>query len=195
MKTVTISGSARTATGKKATKELRGKSLVPCVLYGGKDQVHFFADSREFKKVLFTPDAFNIDLAIGDKNYKAVIQHTQFHPISDELIHADFYELDENRVVTIAIPIKITGNSVGVRAGGKLTIKSRKLKIKALPASLPDFIGIDISNLNIGDSVKVNSLAVDGVTFLDAPNVVVLSVVTTRAAAAAAATAATPGKK
>lgn len=195
MKTVTISGSARTETGKKATKALRGQGLVPCVLYGGADQVHFFADSREFKKVIFTPDAFNIDLAIGEKNYKAVIQHTQYHPISDELIHADFYELDENRLVTIGIPIKITGNSVGVRAGGKLLTKTRKLKVKALPANLPDFISIDISNLNIGDSIKVNALAVDGVTFLDAPNVVVVSVATTRAAAAAATAAAAPAKK
>jgi len=195
MKTVTISGSARTETGKKATKALRGQGLVPCVLYGGQEQVHFFADTREFKKVIFTPDAFNIDLAIGDKNYKAVIQHTQYHPISDELIHADFYELDENRLVTIGIPIKITGNSVGVRAGGKLMTKTRKLKIKALPANLPDFISIDISNLNIGDSVKVNTLSAEGVTFLDAPNVVVVSVATTRAAAAAATAAAATGKK
>lgn len=195
MKTVTISGSARTETGKKATKALRGQGLVPCVLYGGADQVHFFADTREFKKVIFTPDAFQIDLAIGEKNYKAVIQHTQYHPISDELIHADFYELDENRPVTIAIPVKVTGNSVGVRAGGKLMTKTRKLKIKALPAQLPDFISVDISDMNIGDSIKVNTLSVEGVTFLDAPNVVVVNVATTRAAAAAATAAAATGKK
>lgn len=189
MKTVTISGSARTATGKKDTKELRGKGMVPCVLYGGKEQVHFFADSREFKKVLFTPDTYNIDLAIEGKNYTAIVQHTQFHPITDELIHADFYELNEGKPVSVSIPVKVTGNSVGVRAGGKLVIKSRKLKVKALPAQLPDFIQVDISNLNIGESVKVNTLAIEGVTFLDAPNVVIAAVNTTRAAAAAAAEA------
>lgn len=195
MKTVTISGSARTETGKKATKAIRGKGLVPCVLYGGKEQVHFFADSREFKKVLFTPDTYNIDLAIEGKNYTAILQHSQFHPITDELIHADFFELTEGKPVTVSVPVKITGNSVGVRAGGKLVIKSRRLKVKAMPNQLPDFVQVDISNLNIGETIKVATLAIDGVTFLDAPNVVVAAVNTTRAAAAAAAEAAKTGKK
>lgn len=194
MKTATISGSARTGTGKKDTKAVRLAGNVPCVLYGGAEQVHFIADSREFKKVLFTPEVFTIDLNIEGKNYRATIQDTQFHPITDELIHADFLAIDDKKQVAIAIPVKVTGNSVGVRSGGKLLIKTRKVKVKALPGQLPDSINVDISDLNIGQSVKVQDLKLENVTILAAPNVVLVSVATTRAAQAAAAEAA-KGKK
>ncbi|UPT66048.1 MAG: 50S ribosomal protein L25/general stress protein Ctc [Sphingobacteriales bacterium JAD_PAG50586_3] len=195
MKTATISGSPRTGLGKKDTKAIRNQGLVPCVLYGAADQVHFAADSREFKKVLFTPEVFTIDLAIDGKNYKATLQDTQFHPISDELIHADFLAINDATPISIAIPVKVTGNSVGVRAGGKLVIKTRKVRVKALPANLPDSINVDISDLSIGQSVKIQDLKIENVTILAAPNVVLVSVNTTRAAQAAATEAAKAGKK
>ncbi len=194
MKTVTISGSPRAAFGKKETKSLRKTGQVPCVLYGGSELVHFTADSREFNKVIFTPDVYTIDLSIDGKNFKAVLHDKQYHPITDELIHADFLALADDKKVNIDIPVKITGNSAGVRAGGKLIVKSRKLKVSALPASLPDSITVDITELNIGQSIKVADLKVDNVVFLAAPNVVVATVATTRAAMAAANEAA-KGKK
>jgi large subunit ribosomal protein L25 len=190
MKTATISGTPRTGLGKKDTKGLRNQGLVPCVLYGAAEQVHFSADAREFKKVLFTPEVFTIDLAIDGKNYQATLQDTQFHPISDELIHADFLAITESKPISISVPVKVTGNSVGVRAGGKLVIKTRKVKVKAALANLPDSINVDISDLNIGQSVKIQDIKLDNVTILAAPNVVLVSVNTTRAAMAAATEAA-----
>lgn len=194
MKTVTISGSPRAAFGKKETKSLRKTGQVPCVLYGGSELVHFTADSREFNKVIFTPDVYTIDLSIDGKNFTAVLHDKQYHPITDELIHADFLALADDKKVNIDIPVKIIGNSAGVRAGGKLIIKSRKLKVSALPANLPDSITVDITELNIGQSIKVADIKVDNVVFLAAPNVVVATVATTRAAQAAANEAA-KGKK
>lgn len=194
MKTVTISGTPRSGFGKKETKAIRLEGKVPCVLYGGNDLVHFTAESKDFKKVIFTPDVYTIDLAIDGKNYTAVLHQKQFHPITDELIHADFLAMSDDKKVNIEIPVKVTGNSVGVRAGGKLIVKSRKLKVSALPANLPDSITVDISDLNIGQSIKVADLKGDNLTYLVAPNVVVVSVATTRAAQAAA-TEAAKGKK
>jgi len=190
MKTATISGTPRTGLGKKDTKAVRLAGNVPCVLYGATDQIHFSADSREFKKVLFTPEVFTIDLSIDGKNYRATLQDTQFHPISDELIHADFLAINDANPISIAVPVKVTGNSVGVRSGGKLVVKTRKVRVKALPANLPDSINVDISDLNIGQSVKIQDIKLENVAILAAPNVVLVSVNTTRAAMAAATEAA-----
>lgn len=196
METVEIKGQVRPASGKKPSKDLRRSGMVPCIIYGGTEQVSFFADTREFNKVLFTPNVYTININLGDKQFRTVLQETQFHPVTDALMHADFLQLDDNKAITIEIPVRITGNSVGVRAGGKLLIKKRKLKVKGLPGAMPDSINVDITNLAIGQSLKVQTLSLEGLVINHAPNVVIATVATTRAAQAAAAEAAkASGKK
>lgn len=181
-----MSGSSRTNVGKKDTKALRVQGLVPCVLYGGEQQVHFSVNESAFKPLLFTPDVHTVEIEIDGKKTNAILQDVQFHAINDKLLHADFLEIKEGKPVNIAIPVRATGNSVGVRAGGKLQIKLRKLKVRAMLNDLPDAIEVDISKLEIGMGVKVNQLEIAGVTFLDSPNIEVLGVGATRASRQAA---------
>ncbi|MCB0819112.1 MAG: 50S ribosomal protein L25/general stress protein Ctc [Bacteroidetes bacterium] len=186
MKAIFMSGSSRTNVGKKDAKALRGEGLVPCVLYGGGKQIHFSAPEMAFKPLLYTPDVHTVELEIEGAKYQAILQDIQFHAISDKLLHADFLEVSNDKPVNIAIPVKATGNSVGVRAGGKLKIKLRKLKVRALLNDLPDTIDIDITPLEIGQGVKIGQLEVQGVTFLESPNIEVLGVSATRASRQAA---------
>jgi large subunit ribosomal protein L25 len=186
MKAIFMSGSSRTNVGKKDTKALRVQGLVPCVLYGGEQQVHFSVNESAFKPLLFTPDVHTVEIEIDGKKTNAILQDVQFHAINDKLLHADFLEIKEGKPVNIAIPVRATGNSVGVRAGGKLQIKLRKLKVRAMLNDLPDAIEVDISKLEIGMGVKVNQLEIAGVTFLDSPNIEVLGVGATRASRQAA---------
>jgi large subunit ribosomal protein L25 len=184
MKSVTLSGSLRTNVGKVNAKAVREKGNVPCVIYGGKEQIHFEADIRAFKPVIFTPNAHIVEIDLGGKVYKTVLQEAQYHKINDKLIHADFLEIVDGKPVTANIPVLITGQSEGVKKGGKLVLKMRKLKARGIAATLPDAITIDISKLDIGDSIAVGDITVDGATLLNAKNVSVVSVVTTRAVAA-----------
>lgn len=194
MKTVTLSGSSRANVGKVDAKELRAKGHVPCVIYGGKEQIHFHADERAFKPVIFTPNAHIVEVNLDGKVYKTVLQEAQYHRISDKLIHADFLEIVDGKPVTVEIPVRLNGQSEGVKKGGKLVLKLRKLKARGLANVLPDYIDINIEKLDIGNSVAVGDINIDGVTLLNAKNVSVVSVQTTRAAAAADAAAA-PAKK
>lgn len=179
-------GQLRSAVGKTATKRLRAEGLVPCVLYGGEDLTHFCMYEPDFKLLVYTPNTYKVQLEIDGKKHSAILKDIQFHPVNDSIIHADFFEINENKPMEIAIPVKIVGNSVGVRAGGKLIVKAKKLRVKCLPAKLPDFIEVNISNLEIGKSIKVGELTVDGFELLDAPNNPVVSVNTTRAVMEAA---------
>jgi large subunit ribosomal protein L25 len=181
MKAIFMSGSSRANVGKKDAKALRVDGLVPCVLYGGDSQIHFSVIATEFKPLLFTPDVHTVELAIDGKSYKAVLQDIQYHNLNDSVLHADFLQLSENKPMIIQIPVRTTGVSSGVRAGGKLVTKLRKLKVRALLTDLPDFIAIDITPLEIGQGVKVREISVPGVTLLDAPNVDVVAVTATRA--------------
>jgi large subunit ribosomal protein L25 len=185
MKAISLSGSARSNVGKTDAKALRKEGKVPCVLYGGKEQIHFSALEADFKPLLFTPDVHTIELNIDGNAYNAILQEVQYHPIKDSLLHADFLAVSEEKPVVIAIPVKVSGNSVGVRAGGKLTIKVRKLKVRGQINNLPDAIEVDISNLEIGQSIKIRDIKNDKLQFLDAPNVAVLSVNATRASRSA----------
>lgn len=194
MKTVTLSGSSRANVGKVDAKELRAKGHVPCVIYGGKEQIHFHADERAFKPVIFTPNAHIVEVNLDGKVYKTVLQEAQYHRISDKLIHADFLEIVDGKPVTVEIPVRLNGQSEGVKKGGKLVLKLRKLKARGLANVLPDYIDINIEKLDIGNSVAVGDINIEGVTLLNAKNVSVVSVQTTRAAAAADAAAA-PAKK
>lgn len=186
MKTVSLSGSLRANVGKTDAAALRVKGLVPCVLYGGKDQVHFFADERAFKPIIFTPNVSIVNIELeGGKSYQAILQAAQYHKITDKLIHADFLELVEGKAITVELPVKTVGQSEGVKKGGKLTIKMRKLKVKGLANKLPEFIELNIDKLDIGQSIAVGDINIEGVTMLNAKNVTVVSVASTRATAAA----------
>ena len=193
MKSVTLSGSLRTNVGKVNAKAVREKGNVPCVIYGGKEQIHFEADIRAFKPVIFTPNAHIVEIDLGGKVYKTVLQEAQYHKINDKLIHADFLEIQDGKPVTANIPVVITGQSEGVKKGGKLVLKMRKLKARGIAATLPDSIEIDITKLDIGDSVAVGDIVVKDAVLLNAKNVSVVSVTTTRAVAAE--TNAAPAKK
>jgi len=182
MKTVSVSGSLRENVGKKDAKELRRQGLVPCVLYGGKEQVSFSIADLDFKDIIYTPEACLVKLDIGSKVYDVILQDAQFHPVTGKIIHCDFLQIFPDKPLKIEIPIKLSGNSPGVIKGGKLITKLRKLKVKGLMDALPDNIDINISKLNIQDSVKVGELAVEGLEFLNPANAVVVIVKMTRGA-------------
>jgi len=180
MKTVSLSGSLRGSVGKKDAKLQRRAGKIPCVLYGGPEQLHFVADEKSFSKILFTPEVNMIKLTIDGKEYDTIYQEIQFHPVTDKLLHVDFMQVFPDKPVVIAIPVKSEGVSSGVLKGGRLEKKMRKIKVKALPKDLPEFIMINISSMEIGDSVKISDLKIPNVTFLDAPNNVVIGVRTAR---------------
>ena len=186
MKSITIKGSQRESVGKKSTKALRNAGKVPCVVYGGETPLHFSADELSFKNLVYTPNAHTvvIELDNGDK-VSAVMQDIQFHPVTDSILHVDFYQLFDDKPVTMKIPVRLEGNSPGVRNGGRLLFRKRKLVIRALPANLPDFFNVDISKLKIGDNISVESLKSDDFTILHPDSTVVIQVKTARTAIAA----------
>ncbi len=193
MKTVSLSGSLRANVGKTDATALRAKGMVPCVIYGSGKQIHFSADSRHFKNIIFTPNTNLVDITVDGNTYKTVLQEAQFHRIKDNLIHADFLEVNETKPVTVQLPVKAIGQSAGVKAGGKLNIKLRKLKVRGLISKLPEHIELSIENLTIGKSIAAGDIQLDGISILHPKNISVISVDTTRAAVAeetAAATAA-----
>ncbi len=183
MKSITINGSKRESVGKKSTKALRNAGEVPCVLYGGDKPVHFSANELAFSKLVYTANAHTVVIAVENgETFNAVMQDIQFHPVTDRILHVDFYQLFEDKTVTMNIPVKLEGNSPGVRNGGRLLFRKRKLSIKALPGDLPDFFKIDISKLKIGDNIAVESLLSDDFTILHPDSQVVVQVKTARAA-------------
>jgi large subunit ribosomal protein L25 len=207
MKTIEIKGSFRTELGKKSSKELRKSGNVPCVIYGKEKNIHFFAHENSFKNLVYTHAAHLVKLNIDDKEYKAVLKDMQFHPVKDNILHADFIEIHDNKPVVINIPIKVSGDSVGVIAGGKLSIKRRTLKVKGLADDLPEALPINITDLKIHEGIKVGELSYDKIELLDPKKSMVLTIATSRvaqktdeevlaetvAAEAAAATAAAAG--
>ncbi|HEX8515011.1 MAG TPA: 50S ribosomal protein L25/general stress protein Ctc [Bacteroidia bacterium] len=191
MKSVSISGSPRANVGKKDATALRNAKAVPCVLYGGKEQVHFSALFADFRDLLYTPHVNTVNIDIEGKKYHAIIQEAQYHRVNDSLLHVDFLEIVAGKPVVMNLPVKTTGVSPGVRAGGKLNKKLKTLKVRGLVEKMPDTIDIAIDSLQIGGNVRVSDINIDGLTMLDAPNVTVVSVQVTRAVAADAAAAAT----
>jgi large subunit ribosomal protein L25 len=196
MKSIAMFGYLRDGVGKSSTKMLRNEGKVPCVLYGGgAESINFSMYSQDFKSLVYTPNTYKVKLDLDGKIYRAILKDIQFHPVNDSILHADFQEINESKAVELAIPIKITGNSVGVRAGGKLVVKSAKLRVSALPANLPDFIEVNIDTLDIGKSIKVSDVKAENLTLLDPPNNPILLVKTTRAAMEEAKAAAAEAKK
>jgi large subunit ribosomal protein L25 len=180
MKSVSISGSPRENVGKKDAKKHRVDGKVPCVLYGGKEQTHFVTDEISFKKLVYSPVAYTVKINLGSREVNAILQDIQYHPVSDKILHADFLEIFDDKPVVIHIPVIVTGTSEGVLAGGQFIQKLRKLKIKALPAYLPDEVVVDITPLNINDSIRVSDIKRNNVTFLDPANAVIVGVRVTR---------------
>jgi large subunit ribosomal protein L25 len=184
MKTVSISGSTRANVGKRDARELRGKESIPGVIYGGKEQIHFYAPEAQFRSLVYTPDVHTIDLSLDGKNYKAILQDIQFHKVTDKILHVDFLEIVPGKPVTLSLPITTVGSAAGVKAGGKLVKKLRKLKVRGLVEKMPDKIQLDIEKLEVGQSIRVKDIQIDGLQLLDTPNSTVVGVDVTRAVAA-----------
>ena len=183
MKSITINGSQRESVGKSSTKALRNAGKVPCVVYGGEKPVHFSADEISFSKLIYTPNAHTVVISLdGKEEINAVIQDIQFHPVSEKILHIDFFQLFENKEINMTIPVKFSGNAPGVRLEGGLLFKNkRKLYVKALPKNLPDFISVDISNLHLNDKVTIQDLLNDNYSFVHPENMVVCQVKMSRA--------------
>ncbi|AXO81057.1 50S ribosomal protein L25/general stress protein Ctc [Olleya aquimaris] len=183
MKSITINGSKRESVGKKVTKALRNAGQVPCVLYGGDNQVHFSAPELAFSKLVYTPNAHTvvIELESGEK-FDAILQDIQFHPVTDKILHVDFYQTFPDKEITMDIPLNFTGNSRGVKSGGVLRKNRRSLRVKAIPGNLPDFIDADITDLKIGNKLYITALETEGYKFMHPDNTVVCLVRRSRAA-------------
>ena len=183
MKSITIKGSERESVGKKSTKALRNAGKVPCVVYGGDKPLHFSADELAFRDLVYTANAHTVAIELDNgAKVNAVMQDIQFHPVTDSIMHIDFYQLFEDKPVTMDIPVRLQGNSPGVRNGGRLLFRKRKLTIKALPDKLPDFFDVDISKLRIGQNIAVSSLLSDDFTILHPDTTTVVQVKTARTA-------------
>lgn len=185
MKSITIKGSQRESVGKVATKALRNAGMVPCVVYGGDNPVHFSAEEMSFKDLVYTPDVHTVVIQVeGAGKINAILQDIQYHPVTDRIIHVDFYQIFDEKEITMEIPVRTVGNSRGVRNGGVLRVPRRKLKVRALPADLPDFIEADITELKIGSKLYVTALKADKFKIMHPDNTVVAQVRTSRVAVA-----------
>ena len=185
MKSIEIKGFVREATGKSNTNSVRKHGNVPCVLYGGNELIHFTSSEIGFKDLVYTASAHTVILDLGDKKKNAILQDIQFHPVSDKILHADFYELHDDKPVTMDIPVELSGSAPGVlNSGGILTRNKRKLRVKALPGNLPDSLNVDISELELGDKFYTSELESNEYELLHPDNTVVCQVRTSRASMA-----------
>jgi large subunit ribosomal protein L25 len=181
MKSIAISGSPRENVGKRDAKELRYEGKVPAVLYGGKNQIHFSVSASDLKSLVYTPEVSFVALDVAGVKAQAIIQDVHFHPLTDLPLHVDFLELDEKKPVVMLIPVKLTGTSPGVKIGGKLVQKLRKLRVKALPKDMPQYVEVSISKLEVGKSVGVGSLKFDNFAITNNPEDTIVSVTMSRA--------------
>lgn len=185
MQSVSLSGSPRENVGKKDAKAIRDKGHVPCVLYGGEKQIHFSLDERDFAKIVYTPETYLVKITLDGEEIETLLQDIQYHPVSDKILHADFLEVFTDKPIRVSIPVHPVGTAPGVTKGGSLNLILRKVMVRGYAKDVPDGVDIDISDLDIGDSIRIRDLKVDKLTFLDAPGTVVLSVKVTRMAATA----------
>jgi len=193
MKTILLKGESRGELGTRTAKALRSEGKVPCVIYSeGKEATHFAIYQADFKNLVYTPNVYKVRINLDGQNHEAILQDIQFHPVSDAILHADFMTVDANKKVVMEVPIRVVGNSPGVRGGGKLVVKINRLRVRGLIADMPDFIDVNIDALEIGQSAKVRQIAIDKLEVLDAQENAIVSVKTTRALMQAAAEA---GKK
>ena len=181
MQVFELKGELRTDLGKKATKVLREEKKVPCVLYGGKENIHFSVVEKDLSKLVYTPFVYIVKIMIDGNAYEAVMREIQFHPVTDRIFHIDFYHIFAEKPVIIEVPVKLKGFAEGVQAGGKLVQVIRKLKVKALPANLPGEVELDVTSLGLGKSIKVKELSFDNFEVVNAKEVVIAQVKVTRA--------------
>ena len=189
MKTFELSGEVRENLGKKATKAVRVSENIPCVLYGGKENVHFTVSASAVRKLIYTPEVYVEELTIGKNKTKAIMKELQFHAVTDKVQHIDFLEIDEKKPVVVELPVKLTGLAEGVKAGGKLSLEMRKLKVKGIYTNIPESITVDVTNVGLGKSIQVGKLALKDLEILNSKMSVVAQVKLTRAARGAAANA------
>jgi large subunit ribosomal protein L25 len=194
MKSITIKGQERESVGKKATKALRDAGMVPCVIYGGTQPVHFAAEEKAFKSLVYTPNAHTVVVDLDGKTNNVILQDIQFHPVSDKILHIDFFQLSDNKEIAMEVPVKIVGTSPGVLLGGDLRLNLRRLKVKALPKNLPDFVEANISELQMGNKLYVTKLEAKNFKLMHPDNTVVCQVKISRAAMKAAQEAAKAAK-
>jgi len=180
MKTITIEGQLRSDLGKKATRQLRSEEQVPCVIYGGADTVSFSAPAKAFKDLVYTPDFQLAQINVNGKTYKCILKDKQFDVVTDQLSHVDFLELVEDKKVVATLPLKMVGQSVGVKAGGKLVVKMKALKVKALPKHLRENIEVNIDNLDLNANIRVEDVKDENLEILNSPRIPIASVVMTR---------------
>ena len=197
MKEISVSGQKRTATGKKASKLLRKEGMVPCNLYGETkganglpEALAFQASFSELRKAIYTPHVYVVNLTIDGQTHKAIMKELQFHPTTDALLHADFYEVNDTKEITVGIPVKLNGLAQGVRDGGRLNLSIRKIDVTAPYKQIPEVLDIDVTSLQLGKAIKVGALQFEGLKIATSPEVVVCSVKATRASRSAAAAAA-----
>ncbi|HOO19197.1 MAG TPA: 50S ribosomal protein L25/general stress protein Ctc [Paludibacteraceae bacterium] len=190
MKTFNLKGTKRTELGKKASKTVRKVDEVPCVLYGGKENVFFTVPNKEIQKLIYSPDVFVINLDIDGQKFTSIIQEIQFHPVTDAVLHMDFLEINEKKPVVVELPVKLEGLAEGVKAGGKLSLELRHLKVKGIYTKLPENITIDVTSLGLGKSIQIGALSFKDFEILNTKTAIVAQVKTTRAAREAAV----PGK-
>ena len=196
MKSINITGTARTETGKKAARNIRKVGAVPCNLYGeakGENGLpvakSFTVTQDELRKLVYTPDIYSVNLTIDGQECKAIMKELQFHPVTDQLLHVDFYEITETKPIIMEVPIKLNGLAEGVKAGGKLAAGVRKLKVRAVYTAIPEKLDIDVTHLGLGKTIKVSELSYEGLELVTSPSVVVCQVKMTRSAMSAAAKA------
>jgi large subunit ribosomal protein L25 len=187
MKSISIKCTKRAVVGKKEAKRLRSEGLVPGVLYGGEAPIHFYAPEKEFKPLIYTPHVYLVDLDVDGTVYQSIIKDSQFHPVEEKLLHVDFLRTSEDKMVKVEIPIKVDGFAKGIRKGGKLKQNLRTLKVKGMVKHLPDFIEINVDDLDLGQSIKVATLQRENLEFLNAKAVPVITIMITRAAKSAKA--------
>ena len=194
MKSFELAGEVRSEVGKKATKAVRSAEAIPCVLYGGKENVHFTVTESAVRKLVYSPDVFVVNLTVGGVTTTSIMKELQFHPVTDKILHLDFLEISETKPVVVEVPVQLLGLAEGVKAGGKLSLETRKLKVKGLYKNIPEKIDVDVTSVGLGKTVQVGKLQVKDLEILNNKNAVVAQVKLTRAARGAAEAAANASK-
>ncbi|MBP3483444.1 MAG: 50S ribosomal protein L25/general stress protein Ctc [Alistipes sp.] len=187
MKTIQINAVNRGDFGKKAAKAVRREGLIPCVLYGGGENVTFAIDTKAVKPLIYTPNSYIVEINIDGKVEKAVMRDVQFHPVREQILHIDFYRVQEGKPVSISIPVRLSGNAEGVKVGGKLALSARKLVVSGMVENLPDELVVDVTPLNVGQTIFVGDLKFDNLKFITPATTAVCAVRVTRASRGAAA--------
>jgi len=180
MKTITIEGNLRTGTGKKATHTLRSQGQVPGVIYGGASEINFYAPATAFKELVYTDQFMIAEIIVEGQSYRCILKDLQFDKVSDQLNHVDFLQLVDDKKVIANLPLRYTGNAAGVKAGGRLVIKMKSLKVKTLPANLKEAIEVDVTNLELNGNIRVQDVQLEGVEIMNSPRIPLASIIMTR---------------